>query len=289
MYRKNEDSTDFTFGNAEINVNQALDNYAAFVKFMEQAFEWEIMSYNLYPYYWGDRQDWANLYSYDDTTDPLFRNFMQAGMARVIVTVRPGFEEAVRYYMQTGQIWNGGEVPVIEDELYLSLVDELRQPKGEKLGKAWPTRVPTPLTILQAQSIGLKVTKALPYNDDLSDFENPDEVPQSDQLELTDAELGNTSVVTTAALGGKIIGNDGIASKIVLKRVDGFIQDLTYCDTNGIWQLNNLPAGRYELLLDADDDFPSDQFVVIEGSKEQVVELEDGQTIEINLEVKRLS
>jgi hypothetical protein len=289
MYRKNDDSTDFTFGNAEINVNQALDNYAAFVKFMEQAFEWEIMSYNLYPYYWGDRQDWANLYSYDDTTDPLFRNFMQAGMARVIVTVRPGFEEAVRYYMQTGQIWNGGEVPVIEDELYLSLVDELRQPKGEKLGKAWPTRVPTPLTILQAQSIGLKVTKALPYNDDLSDFENPDEVPQSDQLELTDAELGNTSVVTTAALGGKIVGNDGIASKIVLKRVDGFIQDLTYCDTNGIWQLNNLPAGRYELLLDADDDFPSDQFVVIEGSKEQVVELEDGQTIEINLEVKRLS
>lgn len=288
MYRKNDGSSNFTFGNAEINVNQALDNYAAFVKFMEQAFEWEIMSYNLYPYYWGDRQDWASLYSYDETTDPLFRNFMQSGMARVIVTVRPGFEEAVRYYMQTGQIWNGGEVPVIEDELYLSLVDELRQPKGEKLGKAWPTRVPTPLTILQAQSIGLKVTKALPYNDDLTDFENPDEVPQSDQLELTDAELGNTSVVTTARLAGKIIGNDGIASKIVLKRVDGFIQDLTYCDTSGTWELNNLPAGRYELLLDADDDFSSDQFVVIEGSKEQVVELEDGQAIEINLEVKRL-
>lgn len=289
MYRKNDGSSDFTFGNAEINVNQTLDNYAAFVKFMEQAFEWDIMSYNLYPYYWGDRQDWASLYSYDETTDPLFRNFMQAGMARVIVTVRPGFEEAVRYYMQTGQIWNGGEVPVIEDELYLSLVDELRQPKGEKLGKAWPTRVPTPLTILQAQSIGLKVTKALPYNEeDLADFENPDEVPQSDQLELTDAELGSTSVVTTARLGGKIGGSEGIISKIMLKRVDGFIQDLTYCDTNGTWELNNLPAGRYELLLDADNDFPSDQFAVMEGSKEQVVELEDGQTIEINLELKKL-
>ena len=179
-----------TFGNLEVNVNQALDNYAAFVKFMEQAFEWDIMSYNLYPYYWGKRQDWTSLYQYDETNDPLFRNFMQAGMARVVVTVRPGFEEAVRYYMQTGQIWNGGEVPVIEDELYLSLVDELRQPKGEKLGKAWATRVPTALTILQAQSIGLKVTKALPYLDDLSDFENPDEVPQSQQFELNDAEIG---------------------------------------------------------------------------------------------------
>ncbi|WP_298893674.1 hypothetical protein [uncultured Psychroserpens sp.] len=179
-----------TFGNLEVNVNQALDNYAAFVKFMEQAFEWDIMSYNLYPYYWGNRQDWTSLYQYDESNDPLFRNFMQAGMARVIVTVRPGFEEAVRYYMQTGQIWNGGEVPVIEDELYLSLVEELRQPEGEKLGKAWATRVPTALTILQAQSIGLNVNKALPYLDDLSDFENPDEVPQSQQFELNDAAIG---------------------------------------------------------------------------------------------------
>ena len=182
-----------TFGNLEVNVNQALDNYAAFVKFMEQAFEWDIMSYNLYPYYWGNRQDWSSLYQFDESNDPLFRNFMQAGMARVIITVRPGFEEAVRYYMQTGQIWNGGEVPVIEDELYLSLIDELRQPEGEKLGKAWPTRVPTALTILQAQSIGLNVTKALPSIEDLSDFENPDEVPQSQELDLNDAEIGGSA------------------------------------------------------------------------------------------------
>ncbi|MFD2917083.1 hypothetical protein [Psychroserpens luteus] len=180
------------FSNLEVNVNEALDNYVAFVKFMEQAFEWDIMSYNLYPYYWGNRQDWSSLYQFDESNDPLFRNFMQAGMARVIITVRPGFEEAVRYYMQTGQIWNGGEVPVIEDELYLSLIDELRQPEGEKLGKAWPTRVPTALTILQAQSIGLNVTKALPSIEDLSDFENPDEVPQSQELDLNDAEIGGS-------------------------------------------------------------------------------------------------
>ncbi|WP_289043799.1 hypothetical protein [uncultured Olleya sp.] len=189
LFKTNDGNTQ-TFANTEVKVNAILDNYAAFVKFMEQAFEWDIMSYNLYPYYWGNRQDWSSLYQYDESNDPLFRNFMQAGMARVVVTVKPGFEEAVRYYMQTGQIWNGGEVPVIEDELYLSIVDELRQPEGEKLGKAWPTRVPTALTILQAQSIGLKVNKALPFNDDLSDFESPDEVPQSDQFELNDAEIG---------------------------------------------------------------------------------------------------
>jgi hypothetical protein len=192
------------FGNTEVNVGQELDSYTAFVKFMEQAFEWEIMSYNLYPYYWGNRADWASLYQYDDSNDPLFRNFMQAGMARVVVTVRPGFEEAVRYYMQTGQIWNGGEVPVIEDELFMSIVDELREPEGQKEGKAWVTRVPTALTILQADSIGLKVEKALPCNcEDVNEdtFENPEEVPCNTNFEITESQLG---VGTTEELIEKV-------------------------------------------------------------------------------------
>lgn len=178
----------------EIKPSSDLDNYAAFAKFIEQAFEWDIMSYNFYPYYWGNRNDWAQLYQYDNN-DPLFRSFMQSGMARVIVTVRPGFEEAVSYYMQTGQIWNGGEVPVIEDKLFLSIVDELRQPVGLKEGKAWPTRIPTALTILQADSIGLKVEKALPYDEDLSDFENPEEVPQQTGFHISNSQL-NTDVST---------------------------------------------------------------------------------------------
>ncbi|VXB82613.1 conserved hypothetical protein [Flavobacterium sp. 9AF] len=180
------------FGNTEVNLGKELDDYAAFVKFMEQAFEWDIMSYNLYPYYWGNRSEWATLYQYDDSNDPLFRNFMQAGMARVVVTVRPGFEEAVRYYMQTGQIWNGGEVPVIEDELFMSIVDELREPLGQKEGKAWITRVPTSLTILQADSIGLKVEKALPCNcDDVNSdtFEDPDAIPCNSNFVISNSQL----------------------------------------------------------------------------------------------------
>lgn len=189
--KNNTESGDPTFENAMIKQDAELDDYAAFVKFMEQAFEWNIMSYNFYPYYWAKREDWIDMYQYNDTHDHIFKAFMQSGMARVIVTVRPGFEDAVNYYMQTGQIWNGGEVPVIDDELYVSIVDELRAPEGEKVGLAWPTRVPTSMTILQAQSIGLKVTKALPSNDgDLDSFENPDEVPQSSQIELNQAEIG---------------------------------------------------------------------------------------------------
>jgi hypothetical protein len=278
-----------TFGGTEVNLSAGLDDYASFVKFMEQAFEWDIMSYNFYPYYWASRKNWLEMYQYDQTNDSVFKAFMQSGMARVIVTVRPGFEEAVRYYMQTGQIWNGGEVPVIEDELYLSIVDELRAPQGEKVGLAWPTRVPTSMTILQAESIGLKVDKALPFNEDLTDFENPDEVPQSSQIILDEAQIGGVqTVVRTARVLGKIAGAHGISAKILLKNIDGSIQDLTYCDANGNWELNHLPAGRYELLLDAENDFNESEYTIISGQKANAVELVDNEIKEYNLEIEKL-
>lgn len=165
-----------SFNDYETVLSSKLDKYTAFVKFMEQAFEWDNLSYYLYPYYWGNKQNWVELYQ-SENTDPLFRAFLQSGMARVIVTVRPGFEDAVQFYLATGKIWNGGEVPVIGDELYLSIVDEMKHPKGEKQGKAWLTRLPTTLNILQAESIGLKVAHALPFTtENPDDFEVPSEV-----------------------------------------------------------------------------------------------------------------
>jgi hypothetical protein len=165
-----------SFNDYETVLSSKLDKYTAFVKFMEQAFEWENLSYYLYPYYWGNKQNWVELYQ-SENTDPLFRAFLQSGMARVVATVRPGFEDVVQFYLSTGKIWNGGEVPVIGDELYLSIVDEMKEPKGEKQGKAWLTRLPTTLNILQAESIGLKVAHALPFTtENPDDFEVPSEV-----------------------------------------------------------------------------------------------------------------
>lgn len=115
---------------------------------------------------------------------------MQSGMARVIVTVRPGFEEDVSHFTATGQIWNGGEVPVIDDPLFLSLVDEMRSPEATKEGEPWRERIPTSLTILQADSIGLKVEKALPchcepgvkFNDTLGEMCDSGFVLNSNQI-----------------------------------------------------------------------------------------------------------
>ena len=59
--------------------------------------------------------------------------------------------------------------------MYLSIVEELRQPTGKPQGKYWITRVPTALTILQAGSAGLIVDDALPIfkEDHPEECENP--------------------------------------------------------------------------------------------------------------------
>ncbi|WP_228422350.1 hypothetical protein [Chryseobacterium aurantiacum] len=176
---------DFTNGvekmqDFSIVLSDDLEQYTALAKFMEQAFEWSIMDYTFYPYYWGDKAKWQQMYL-SQSTDPLFRNFLQAGMARVIVTVKPGFEDAVQFFMSTGKIWNGGEVPVIGDPMYLSIVDELREPVGVKQGKAWITVLPTSLNILQEGSAGLQTLTALPFTkENLEDFEVPSDVVTED-------------------------------------------------------------------------------------------------------------
>ncbi len=176
--------------NFQVILGEDLDQYTALVKFLEQAFEWSIMDYTFYPYYWAHREEWQKMYLTEDT-DPLFRNFLQAGMARVIVTVKPGFEDAVQFFMSTGRIWNGGEVPVIGDPMYMSIADEMKQPTGEPQGKFWITRIPTTLTILQAKSVGLEVDEALPTfpEDNPDNCENPRELETESPFKPMDIQL----------------------------------------------------------------------------------------------------
>jgi hypothetical protein len=161
MYNNNP-----TFINTHINMTQDMDDYGSFAKFMEQAFEWNIMSYNFYPFYWGNNNDWDKLYKYE-SDDPTFRSFMQAGMARVIVTVKPGFEKAIMHYMALGQIWNGGQMPVLGSPLYLSIVDEIKE-QEYVINETWETVVPTNLIALQNSGVAIDAS-GLPCGDDCKD------------------------------------------------------------------------------------------------------------------------
>lgn len=183
--------------------NPELETYAAKVKFFEQAFEWNLMSYFFYPFYWAEKDRWEELYNINDIDDPTFRAFLRSGMARVVLTVRPGFEEAVNWYMATGQIWNGGQVPTMDDELFVSIIEELREPEGE-VEETWESRVPTSLTVIQAGSIGLNA-QGLPCNTDCND----NLLFDSDGNPVFDADGNPIKVIdqTNTVLGGETSNN----------------------------------------------------------------------------------
>jgi hypothetical protein len=128
----------------------------ALVRFFENAFEWTNMTYVHYPYFWGRHARWIEALHLTDP-DPDFAAFLSAGATRVQVPVRPGFERAVAYYCQTGIIWEGNDVPLIGDDLYVPIVEEI----SENLGRLdegvpyppgsepWEVTVPTSLVVVQ--------------------------------------------------------------------------------------------------------------------------------------------
>jgi hypothetical protein len=84
---------------------------SAAISFLEQAFEWEQTIYTLYPYFWGRHASWPIAYT-GDGIDPLHDAFLEAGLARTIVPVRPGFEDVALWFFSTGQVWYGGSPPL---------------------------------------------------------------------------------------------------------------------------------------------------------------------------------
>jgi hypothetical protein len=129
------------------------DTEGKYVRFFEQAFEWDQIMYVFYPYFWGRTSTWQQRLLLDDA-DPQFADFLQSGWARVTIPVRPWFEKAVAHYIETGEIWDGGDVPDINSPLYVSILTEveerLNKPGEEKAqGDPWEVRLPTTLVRLR--------------------------------------------------------------------------------------------------------------------------------------------
>lgn len=125
-----------------------------FIRFFEQAFEWDQMQYVFYPYFWGRKPNWTERFARQEV-DPQMQEFLQAGAARVVVPVRPGFEAAVSHYLETGKLWGGtGEPPAVNSPLYVPILDEIRERTGASrgevaVGEPWEVRMPTSLVLLR--------------------------------------------------------------------------------------------------------------------------------------------
>ena len=130
------------------------------VQFLEQAFEWERLSYVFYPYFWSEEKYWIELMNREDDADPTFTAFLRCGMARVLVAATPAYEDAALYYLFTREPWAGGRSPVIGDPLFIPLHDELRQQTDDRSGgvpdgEPWTFTVPTSLVYLHGSKNAL--------------------------------------------------------------------------------------------------------------------------------------
>ncbi|HEY1361997.1 MAG TPA: type II secretion system protein GspG, partial [Xanthobacteraceae bacterium] len=90
------------------------------IKFLHHAIEWENMLYLLYPYFWSDTSRWE-LKRYLEHPDFMHRTFLRAGSARVILTIRPGFETDFVSFMDTGSL--GG---LAVNPPYLTIAQEMQ-------------------------------------------------------------------------------------------------------------------------------------------------------------------
>ncbi|HVT62313.1 MAG TPA: hypothetical protein VHD33_02350, partial [Legionellaceae bacterium] len=133
------------------------------IQFFQQTLEWTNMTYLFYPYFWGRKEKWQELFSNYDI-DPDFTNFLRAGSARVVVPVHPAYNNVFMHYLATQEIWP--DAPTLTSPLYLSIADELKADQGAEIDDAtlqanattgalprlvesWTYKLPTTLVHLQ--------------------------------------------------------------------------------------------------------------------------------------------
>jgi hypothetical protein len=175
---------------------------APFVQFMEEAFEWETLSYICYPYYWGAAARWPDLAPLAGD-DPNYADFLRAGSARVVLAARPGFEDQVNFYVAYGILWGGGPMPAPGDENYLSIADEIKaqqqRPLDVSVMDAWQVRLPTTL-------VWLENNDGLPSNPDPTILVITKVFPRSgnvgDRVVITGSNFGDAPDSSTLLFNG---------------------------------------------------------------------------------------
>jgi type II secretory pathway pseudopilin PulG len=99
---------------------QTMFQYQEMVKFLHEAIEWENLIYFVYPYFWDVPAAWDFVRTIEHP-DPTRQQFVRAGSARVVLTVRSGFEDAFASFIDTGDF--GDVLP--PDHPYITIGQEI--------------------------------------------------------------------------------------------------------------------------------------------------------------------
>lgn len=116
-------------GYPQLNTLEAQEQ-GRMIEFFEKAFEWNLMTYIFYPYFWGRKCSWVENVQ-RESGDPLFDKFLSAGAARAEITVRPEWESKLMWFLATGEIPDEHDTPPIPGDIpHLSVAQEILAQQG---------------------------------------------------------------------------------------------------------------------------------------------------------------
>ncbi len=115
-------------GHPQMDIREA-EQEGRYVQFFEQAFSWNLVTYIFYRYFWGRKCTWVDKMK-AESGDLIFKQFLAAGSARVLVPIRDGWFDHVQWFLSTGEIWGqSGQPPLPNDPHYVSMAQEIKEQK----------------------------------------------------------------------------------------------------------------------------------------------------------------
>lgn len=122
---------------------------SAYIRFFEQAVEWEHIEYACFPYFWGSRASWISKIL-DAEANPQFSAFLASGAARVVLPIRPGYQAAFERFLNTGKTPTTDELLDVGGPLWVSLVSQLKHQGADDdsevaVGDPWEFRLSSDL------------------------------------------------------------------------------------------------------------------------------------------------
>jgi hypothetical protein len=118
---------------------QMIMEYGEYIKFVQNAIDWDHVTVFLYPYFW-DNAWHAREKLFLEHPDAAHREFLRAGAARVIIAIQPGFEEQVVSLLDKGRL--GALAP---KSRFASVIADVQQANKDYAGTIQPKADPAAL------------------------------------------------------------------------------------------------------------------------------------------------
>jgi len=181
---------------------QMVMKYGEYIKYIHNAIEWENVLFFPYPYFWDASTRWPfKLFLVHP--DPEHRSFLRAGCARVVLTIRPGFEQSFAQFMETYSLSG----LLASDHPYVTIGTEIRNfamTNYEAIPPANPDKNVRPLLYPEQRKVWADMQKLIllieNYNADKHSVELNAAVAAGSNVQATPSSMDGIEFGTTLVI-----------------------------------------------------------------------------------------